>query len=151
MEAKVDYPEGTDFSQYSSYRWLTDDLVLIQSGTGNEKVRNVDNEKRIRSAVDQAMTSKGLTHGGDEADLVVAFTVGTKVRYKLEGGTRSTIITDGPGGTVTRGTLTLYVFDPKTNVQIWEAWTSKDLQPGADPEIVIYEAVSLLLAEFPPD
>ncbi|MEZ4380884.1 MAG: DUF4136 domain-containing protein, partial [Nannocystaceae bacterium] len=143
-------PGGVDYAQYSSFRWITDDLVLIQSGTGNERIRNVDNEKRIRAAVERGLAAKGMTKGGADADLVVAFTVGTKVRYRLEGDDYSTIVIDGPGGTVTRGTLTLYLFDPKDNVQVWQAWTSKDLEPGEDPEAVINGAVDLLLTQYPP-
>ncbi|MEZ4384832.1 MAG: hypothetical protein R3A79_26110, partial [Nannocystaceae bacterium] len=55
MEAKVEAPGGVDYAQYSSFRWITDDLVLIQSGTGNERIRNVDNEKRIRAAVERGL------------------------------------------------------------------------------------------------
>jgi hypothetical protein len=150
MEANVEAPGGVDYAQYSSFRWITDDLVLIQSGTGNERIRNVDNEKRIRAAVERGLAAKGVTKGGADADLVVAFTVGTKVRYRLEGNDYSTIVIDGPGGTVTRGTLTLYFFDPKDSQQVWQAWTSKDLEPGEDPDAVINGAVDLLLTQYPP-
>ena len=150
MKAQVEYPKGTDYSQYQSYRWLTEDLVLIQSGTGNENIRNVENEKRVRAAVDRELAAKGLTKTGEEADLVVAFTVGTKVRYRVEGGDRFSVVTGGPGEKVTRGTLTLYFFDPKTKTQVWEAWTSKDLSPTENPDDVVNAAVGLLMKEFPP-
>lgn len=150
MKAQTEFAEGTDFSGYKSYRWITEDLVLIQSGTGSDRIRNPDNEKRIRAAVDRELAAKGLTKGGEDADLVVAFTVGTKVRYQLEGGDRFSVVAGNPGGTVTRGTLTLYFFDPASDAQVWEAWTSKDLDGTADPDTVINAAVGVLMAEFPP-
>ena len=150
MKAKTEYAAGTDFSKYQSYRWITEDLVLIQSGTGNENIRNVENEKRIRAAVDRELSAKGLSKATEEADLVIAFSVGTKVRYRVEGGDRFSVVTGGPGEKVTRGTLTLYFFDPRTDKQVWEAWTSKDLVAGEDPDSVINAAVGLLMAQFPP-
>ena len=152
-QAQVEYTERTDFSSYASYRWITEDLVLIQSGTGNEKIRNVENERRIRAAVERELAAKGLAKAeGEAADLILAFTVGTRVRYKIQGGGQMTfdLVTED-AARVTRSTLTLYLFDGRSNEQVWQASTRKDLPPGADPDKVIPEAVNLLLAEFPPD
>lgn len=151
LQAETEYAEGTDFGQYQTYRWITDDLVLIQAGTGNEKIRNVENEKRIRAEVDRQLAAKGLRKAeGDEADLVVAFTVGTKVRYQIQGGSTPLEMAAADPATVTQGTLTLYMFDRAAGTQIWSAWTKKDLEPGSDPDPIIQAAVTVLLDEFPP-
>lgn len=151
MQAETKYAEDVDFAQYQTYRWLTDDLVLIQAGTGEERIRNVENEKRIRAAVERELKAKGLRKAsGDEADLVIAFTVGTKVRYKIQGGATALDMFTADPETVTRGTLTLYFFDRASQAQVWSAWTSKDLAPGSDPDAVINTAVGVLMGEFPP-
>lgn len=151
LTAETEYAEGTDFSQYETYRWITDDPILIQSGTGNPVIRNIDNERRIRAAVDRELAAKGLTEvEGDAAQLVIAFTVGTKVRYQIQGGSTGLALATADPASVTQGTLTLYFFDRSTDTQVWSAWTNKTLEPGADPNAVINEAVSVLMAEFPP-
>lgn len=150
LQAKTEYVEGSDFSQYQTYRWITEDLVLIQSGTGNQRIRNVENEQRIRAAVERELAAKGLRKAsGDEADLIVAFTLGTKVRYHIQGGANYDIITN-PAAAYTRGVLTIYMFDRASQRQIWSAWTHRDLEPGDDPDAVINAAVAVLLDEFPP-
>jgi hypothetical protein len=124
LRAETDYVEGTDFSKYQTYRWITDDLVLIQSGSGDPAIRTLENERRIRAAVDRGLAAKGLKKvDSEEAQLIVAFTVGTKARYKLEGGA--------------------------TQRQIWSAWTKKNLEPGTDPDTVIGAAVAALLSKLP--
>lgn len=151
LKAETQYAEDTDFSQYQTYRWITDDLVLIQAGAGDPNIRTIENEKRIRAAIDEGLAAKGFKKvEGDEAQLVVAFTVGTKVRYKLEGGGGMglDILTD-EGSSVTRGTLTMYVFDRASQKQIWSAWTKKNLEPGSDPDAIVDAAVSVLLDELP--
>jgi hypothetical protein len=150
LTAETEHAEGVDFGQFETYRWITDDLVLIQSGTGNENIRNVENEKLIRAAVERELEAKGLRKAsGDEADLVVAFTVGTKVRYQIQGGSTPLELA-GEAASVTQGTLTLYMFSRASSEQIWSAWTKKDLEPGSEPDPIIKQAVAVLLAEFPP-
>jgi hypothetical protein len=150
LHVETEYAEGTDFCQYQTYRWITDDLVLIQSGTGNERIRNVENERRIRAAVDRELADKGLHKAeGDDAQLIVAFTLGTKVRYHIQGGAFYDIAT-APSAAYTRGVLTIYLFDRASGQQIWSASTRKDLEPGDDPDAVINVAVNVLLTEFPP-
>jgi hypothetical protein len=149
LQVETKHAEGTDFSQYRSYRWITEDLVLIQSGTGEQLIRNVENERRIRAAVERELAEKGLRKAtDDDAQLIVAFTVGTQVRYHIQGGANYDILTE-PAAKYTRGVLTIYVFDRASQQQVWSAWTQKDLEPGDDPDAVINAAVERLLAYFP--
>ncbi len=151
MTAETAYAQDVDFSQYRSYRWITDDPVLIQPGIGNASIRNVENENRIRAAVDRELASRGLHKAeGDEAQLIVAFSLGTRIRYQVQGGATSLDMVAGEAAHVTRGELTLYLFDRASDRQVWSAWTKKDLEVGDDPEATINVAVSLLLAAFPP-
>ena len=150
LRVEVESADGIDFRQYETYRWVTDDLVLIQAGSGEPAIRTLENEKRIRKAVERELAKKGLRKvEGDEADLAIAFTVGTKVRYKLSGAGGQDLDILGEGDSVTRGTLTIYVFDRASQRQVWSAWTKKDLERGTDPDEVIDRAVAVLLREFP--
>lgn len=150
LKAKSQYAEGTDFSKYQTYRWITDDLVMIQSGSGDPNIRTIENEKRIRAAVDRELAAKGLKKvDGDDAQLALAFTVGTKVHYKLSGAGGNDLDILSRGDSVTRGTLTLYMFDRTSGAQIWSAWTKKNLERGTDPDAVIDAAVSVLMNELP--
>jgi hypothetical protein len=151
LEAKTEYAEDIDFSKYQTYRWITDDPVLIQAGSGDPAIRTLENEKRIRAAVDRGLAHEGLQKvDGADADLIIAFTVGTRVRYKLQGGGGQDLdLITGKSASVTRGQLTLYLFDQTTARQIWSAWTKKDLEPGSDPDAVINAAVTVLLQELP--
>jgi hypothetical protein len=151
MRAETHYVEGTDFSKYQTYRWITDDLVLIQSGSGDPVIRTLENEKRIRAAVDRGLAEKGLQKvDSEDAQLIIAFTVGTKAHYKLQGGGSLDLdLITGDSASVTRGTLTLYLFDHATQRQIWSAWTKKNLEPGTDPDTVIDAAVAVLLSKLP--
>jgi hypothetical protein len=151
LEAETEYVQDVDFSQYQTYRWITDDLVLIQAGVGDPAIRTLENERRIRAAVERELAKKGLRKvDGEDAQLIVAFTVGTKVRYKIQGGGSSDLdLITGERAAVTRGTLTLYLFDRSTQRQIWSAHTKKDLEPGTDPDAVVDAAVAVLLNELP--
>lgn len=150
LQAKTEYAEDVDFSQYQTYRWITDDLVLIQPGTGDDRIRNVANERRIRSAIERELEARGLRKAaGDDAELIVAFTLGTHVRYRIQGGDNYDIVTD-PAASYTRGVLTIYLFDRASRRQIWSARTHKNLEPGDNPDAVINTAVDVLLARFPP-
>jgi hypothetical protein len=151
LEAETEYAQDVDFARYQTYRWITDDLVLIQAGAGDPAIRTLENERRIRAAVERELAQKGLRKvDGEDAQLVVAFTVGTKVRYKIQGGGSSDLdLITGDSASVTRGTLTLYLFDRVTQRQIWSAHTKKDLEPGTDPDAVVDAAVAVLLNELP--
>jgi hypothetical protein len=150
LQAETEYAKNVDFSKYQTYRWITDDLVLLQSGTGSEQIRNVDNERRIRAAVERELEAKGLEKGAGDAQLIVAFTVGTKVQYRIQGGANLDLVA-APDAAYTRGMLTIYLFDRDSNAQIWQARTHDDLEPGEDPDAVINTAVKVLLDEFPPN
>lgn len=150
LKVETQYADHVDYSKYETYRWVTDDLVLIRAGSGDPAIRTLENEKRIRAAVERELAEKGLEKvDGEDAQLAIAFTVGTKVHYKLSGAGGNDLDILGEGDSVTRGTLTIYVFDRASGEQIWSAWTKKDLERGTDPDALIAKAVALLLDAFP--
>lgn len=149
-----EYDDKADFSAYGSYAWVTDELTLIGTGMGNPRIRNEDNERRIRAAVDSALASKGFEKVAlDEADLVVAFVVGTREQLRLEGGggsTYSLLTTKDASSTYYQGSLSIDLFDGASRRQVWHGWVSKPLQAEDDPDTVINAAVARIMEQFPP-
>lgn len=141
---------GFDLESAGTYAWVTDDLVLIQLGKDQPNLRTVDNEKRIRAAVDRELASRGFSVvPKDQAQLLVAFSVGVNIRYRLEGGDGTAITTPGPSDPKTKGTLNIYLIDPAKEQEVWHGWTSKWLSKSDDPDQVANEAVRMIMAAYP--
>jgi hypothetical protein len=148
-----EYDYSADFSSYATYAWVTEDLTLIGTGTGNPAIRNEQNETWIREAVDRSLTQRGLEKVPiDEAQLVVTFVVGTKEELRLEGGGTNYgfLGAKGEPPKYYKGSLSIDLFDRATRRQIWHGWASKPLDPGDDPQRVIDDAVARIMAAFPP-
>src|SRR5688500_3507006 len=89
-----------------TFAWVTQDPVLIQLGQRHTGVRTEANERRLRHAIEHELEGRGYTRAAhDEAELHVAFAVGTQRRYRLEGGHDSWIAGLEPGEKQTKGTL----------------------------------------------
>jgi hypothetical protein len=133
-----------------TFAWITEDPVLIQLGERHPLVRTEDNERRVREAIDRELTDRGFTRvAHDEAELHVAFSVGTRQRYRLEGGPDSWIASLRPGEKQTKGTLHIYLLDPDDGNEIWHGWTSRWLTKDDDPDAVVDDAVGRITAELP--
>jgi hypothetical protein len=149
----AEFDQQADFSGYQSYAWVTDELVLIGSGMGDPRIRNEDNERRIRAEVDAALAAKGLAKvDRDDADLIVAFVVGTREQLRLEGGgsTYSLLTSKDAASTYYQGSLSIDLFDAASRQQVWHGWVSKPLEADTDPDEIIKRAVARILAQFPP-
>lgn len=143
------YP-GFDLEAAKTYAWITDDLVLIQFGADQPRVRTKENEELIRAAVDRELAAKGFSPAPrEEADVLVAFSVGLRARYRLEGGPGVAIEMDGPGETQTEGTLNVYLLDRVGEREVWHGWATKLLRPSDDAKTVIDNAVSRIMAVYP--
>lgn len=142
--------EGYDFAAAKSYAWVTDEPVLIQLGDPQPTVRTAENEARIRAAIEAALAARGLTKVAvADADLEVAFSVGTVVRYRLEGGHDSWIAGLEPGQRQTKGTLHIYLLNRGGKKEVWHGWTSKWLNRSDDADTVVHDAVAKIMATYP--
>jgi len=143
---------GPDFvlEDATTYAWLTEELVLIQFGEDQPNIRTKQNEILIREAIDRELLGLGLSSAPpEEADLLVAFSVGVRTRYRLEGGNGSAVTENGPGQTQTEGTLNVYLLDRIAQREVWHGWATKRLNAGEDAKAVIDTAVSQILAIYP--
>ncbi len=146
----VEKDDGFDFAAVSSYAWVTDEPVLINFGDDQPNVRTKENELRVRAAIERELAARGIekSDAGD-AQLLVAFSVGTRMRYRLEGGDRTSNFTDGPGQKQTKGTLNIYLLDRETDREVWHGSTSKWLRKTDDPDAVVNAAVGKIMSVFP--
>ena len=146
-ERVTEYP----LEQPHSYAWVTDDPVLIQLGDDQPNVRTPENEARLRAAIDRELQSRGFTSAPrDQAELLVAFTVGTTMRYRVEGGAAGTSYGGiEPGTKQTKGTLNIYLVDRAAQHEVWHGWISKWLSKSEDPDAVVNDAVGKIMAAFP--
>ena len=146
----VEKDDSFDFAAVSTYAWVTDEPVMIAFGEDQPNVRTKENELRVRAAIERELAARGIEKSdAAEAQLLVAFSVGTRMRYRLEGGDRTSNFTDGPGDKQTKGTLNIYLLDQETDREIWHGSTSKWLRKSEDPEEVINAAVAKIMAVFP--
>lgn len=139
-----------DLARAKTYAWVTDEPGLIAVGDSQARVRTPQNERRIRAAIDRELAARGLAKTTrDRADLHVSFSVGTRVRYRLEGGTDSYVASLKPGEKQTKGTLHIYVLHAGDEREVWHGWTSKWLAKSDDPDRVISEGVARIMAKYP--
>ncbi len=125
--------------------------VLIQAGSGDPNIRTIENEQRIRAAVDRTLAAKGLEKAeDDEAQLVIAFHGGRQASLQDHGRRRAR--SRHPRRRRLRDARHVDAVHVRSRhqKQIWSAWTKKDLERGTDPDTVVNEAVGVLLNEFPP-
>ncbi len=142
---------GYDFAAARTYAWITEDLVLIELGEPQPNVRTKDNERRVRAAIERELQARGMTKAPkEEADLLVSFSVGVRIRYRLEGGQGNAVTgAGGPSEPQTKGTLNIYLLDRAQEVEVWHGSTSKWLRKTDDPEAVANEAVAKIMAVYP--
>jgi hypothetical protein len=140
-----------DFTSATTYAWITEDLVLIELGEPQPTVRTKDNERRIRAAIERELAARGMTKvPHDQATLLVSFSVGVRIRYRLDGGEGTGMNALGsPSEPQTKGTLNIYILDRVQQHEVWHGSTSKWLQKSDDPDKVVNDAVAAIMAVYP--
>jgi hypothetical protein len=145
---------AADFQTYRSYAWVTEELTLIGSGTGNSRVRTEANEKLIREAIDRELAKHGYQKVDmAEAELVVTFAVGLREQIRIEGAstTYGLLASTGETPKYYEGSLTIDLFERATRRHIWHGWGREPLDRGSDAKAVIDEAVAEIMKHFPPE
>ena len=133
----MNYTPGTDFFEYTTYRW-----VEIEGAEKPDAI--VDGQ--IRQAVEKALAAKGLKKAeGDEATLFVAYQLaltqerqvnaytsgGYGYGWRAGGGMATTTATTT---TLTIGTVAIDMYDPAAKELVWRGQASKTLDAKAKPE-----------------
>lgn len=157
------YDETADFSSYETFGWLNGKpYVYGDSGTSVSALT----QAKIQSAIEQQLVAAGFrfTDSHDEADMLVAFTIGTREKI-----TQEAYGIEYPGNwgwhvsgsyyhvreirqhSYTQGTLGVDIFDGKTNKPIWHGWAQKTITSDdrKDPSATIKAGVAKLFEAFP--
>lgn len=172
LKSSVDVADHAMFGELKTYAWITDQ-PMFTSNAATPEVVNPLNKRRIRTAVEEQLHIKGYRQVSiDQADFVVAFTIGARDRVRVQqyyndfgygyygyhhGFSRFNRFGrgfDGFGSSVsvrasTEGTLVVDIFENSEKEAIWHGSASKRLSPDYGAQELIDEAVTALLAEFP--
>ena len=175
IQSTVDVADQADFSNFQTYAWITDESLIARSDATSELGYPL-NEQRTRAAVERELARKGYRKvSGTEADFVVSFTVGSRVRVQQyynnygysyhgyhHGFTRYGYAGYGYPGygnygstasvyTFTEGSLVVDIFDNRSKEAIWHGSASKRLsrKDKDNATQLINQAIASLLIEFP--
>ena len=175
IQSTVDVADQADFSNFQTYAWITDESLIARSDATSELGYPL-NEQRTRAAVERELARKGYRKvSGAEADFVVSFTVGSRVRVQQyynnygysyhgyhHGFTRYGYSRFGYPGyghygstasvyTFTEGSLVVDIFDNRSKEAIWHGSASKRLsrKDKDNATQLIDQAIASLLIEFP--
>ena len=157
------YDETVNFSNYKSFKWVSDDPYV----TADSSIRiSPLTQDKIRSAIRGELSRAGFqfVESNDDADMLIAFTVGTRDEIRVE-----SYPIEYPGNwgwhvsgsyytvrevhqhTYTKGALGIDIFDGTTNKPVWHGWAEKTITESdrKNPGLAISEGVARIFADFP--
>ena len=160
LRVTTDYAEGTEFSQFRTFKYRESDHSVAESSPLVHR--------RIVNAIQQGMTSSGLTEVAEDPDVFVTYYGSTDQQTHFHttysgvdtwsGSRRSrhgvgfgvTTATTRPT-TVAQGTLVIDVWDASRNEMIWRGVATSPLSSNPDRNTsTINRAVERALRDFPP-
>ncbi len=155
-----DYDTAVDFSGLKTFAWQ----YAEQPETGDPRIDNDLMDVRIRKAVSDTLSSKGLQLGGRvDADFLVAYFV--EYKRKLSSGSvsvgmgRSSYGRYGGVGYNTgvseydQAVLTIDMIAPTDEKMMWRGVGSRSAYDGSSPEKmtkIVNSSVEKILRKFPP-
>jgi hypothetical protein len=149
-----DYDSETDFSGYSTYRWVKQD-PNVPSGNRAEHALL---EKRVKAAVDAELRERGFRMaGGGKPDFLVAWYIGAEDKVNVERyGYRY-----GPRGRwygtnvqvhhYKEGTLIIDLVDPDEKLLVWRSTAVGSMRYFTKGEHEVQSSVEKMLGGFPPE
>jgi hypothetical protein len=158
LKVTSDYDKAVDFSRYKTY--VIDTFTLPQR-------MNALNANRVLNAVKADLNKKGFTESGTP-DLAIhiaviakdAQTVTATSSYYGYGGYYRPYYWGGTAGGMgyttydvhnyVDGSLIVDVADAHTRQLLWEGIGNKEIGTPSDPEAAINDAVTKIMASFPP-
>ena len=161
QDIKYNFLPGTDFAKYKTYRWAR---------IPNVQYPDQIIDSQIIQAIDAQLSQKGLTKGGENADLVVTYQAAVTQekqwnsystdmggwgygRWGGWGGYGGSSTTTTTSETIHVGTLAVDIYDAAAKNQIWKGQATKTLGSGKDPAKVsknLNKAMAKLFKKYPP-
>jgi hypothetical protein len=160
IKTQSDYAPGTDFSNYRTFTWISDNPMI-----GSSPMISPLTPGRIQLAIIDALKDKGISFVTEQksADFVVAFMVGTRQQVRVDTtnypvGYRGPyawgvgFVQDVDVREFTQGRLAIDIFDTKSRQPVWHGYGSKNVTEADQKNAaeVIHKAVAAILADFPP-
>jgi len=161
LKVSSDYDKSANFSQYKTFS-------LYKSDSLHESISQL-NQDRIFNAVKSEMSKKGFQESSSNPDLLVNVVAILKDRvavssttdyYGYGGVYRPYYWGTGMGVSGTTnynvqhykdGSLIIDVVDANTKKLLWQGTGNKEIdKPAKDPDTAIPQAVSSIMASFPP-
>jgi hypothetical protein len=147
---KVDaeYDRDKDFSGYKAYEWMT----------SQKPADNMANHIRFTRAIQKELEDLGYRVDTKLPDVRILYKVGTSSKVEAASSqTRSAfddanLVTDfvfATGSKRQYGTLTVELFDARTNVLIWRASTTQELGTPDKAQRIINSAVKRVFTKYP--
>jgi hypothetical protein len=169
MKTGFDMDPAADLSQNKLFAWVgPGPLTKAKEGTNTTSFISPLDDQRLRSSVNRTLEKLGywLAVPPDVPDIVLAYSVGSEEKVRVHQ-SPGRVVTAYPYGGRYRyggwysvssvsvqqyreGTLSIEVYDAKTEQAVWVGWASKRLSRNDDSRAVISEAVSKILQDFPP-
>lgn len=156
-----DFDPQADFSNYSTFSWISDAPLIRPAGQDDIYVSPLDLQ-RIRSAIRSELTAKGYQYLDDNrnVDFVVSFTVGSRDKIDVDSYPmpyRGSWRWPYYGDTLrvhsyTEGILAIDIFDGELRRPVWHGLARKRIS-GSNPEKtgrLIQNEIAGILSEFPP-
>ena len=147
QKINVEFDQSTDFSKYKTF--------AIRGGQLNSKDPSLNSEltrKRIDTAIENALTAKGLTKSTGRTDLNVRYRLGEQRKTEVE---RYPAGWRGLGTRLVRtpyaeGTLVLDFHDPTSKSLVWRAIASEEKSSAGDISKKLDDMVRKSVAKYPP-
>ena len=167
MQIRTDYDRGVDFAHYASFAWLEGPLQPVGETPAEPRPDRVDPfewnsllDKRVRSAVDQVLLSRGFQRAtGGDPDFWIRYHTLLRDRTQVTSFPGTVWPYGGPTAwgwgdlyvdSFQEGTLILDVIDPALNQLVWRGWAVRAVSDLARQHDEVQLAVKRILERFPP-
>lgn len=165
LKTGAHHDESASFQHYRTYAWIAENPIVL--GEDDQHPISPLAQKKIVKAVENELVNKGFVQiaNPEEADFVVAYTVGSREKIVAESYPtayqgrwgwhlygRYYYQTEVVHRSYSEGTLGIDIFDGETKEPVWHGWASRTLTSADrnDPSPAIEKAVAAIIKRFPP-
>ena len=156
VTANHDFNPAVNFDQYKTFSWVSPNPLVDPSPSANPSL-----ERLIEQTARELLSAKGYRFVEDaaDADFVVGFGIGAtdKVRAAAypeayRGQWHWHAGHEVSAHQHSEGRLVVDIFDVRSHQPAWHGSASRtiDVSGGKDPQPAVREALTLILANFPP-
>ena len=162
LRVNSDFDSSADFGSYQTYSFISKNPLLVADMAATSPLL----EGRLMAATRTELGAKGyrFVDNPENADFVVSFTLGARDKIRVNsypasygrgayyGGWGTPYYNEVDVRNYTEGTLSVDMFDVTKKSPVWHGWAVKSItsQDRANPEPLLKEVISSILAQYPP-